>query len=279
MTPTSAPGAIRLEGVTFGFPTRDGGVLPVLDGIDLAIPGGGVVALIGPNGSGKSTLLRVIAGLLAPTAGGAFLDDAPIDGPDPRIGLVFQEPRLLPWRSASANITYPLELAGWPAARQADRLATLVDLVGLEPGGHVRAPERAVGRDEPACRPRPSAGARATGPAPRRAVQRARRAHPRAVRPRAAAAVGAFGGDDRAGHPQHPRGDPDRRPRRRPVRPPRAGRRRHPRRPAAAADDRRPRRGGRVAHGSRHPRASRRRGGGGGRQPTRGTLTPAEVAS
>jgi len=46
MTPASAPGAIRLDGVTFGFPTRDGGVLPVLDGIDLAIPDGGVVALI-----------------------------------------------------------------------------------------------------------------------------------------------------------------------------------------------------------------------------------------
>ena len=132
MTPATAPGAIRLEGVTFGFPTRDGGMLPVLDGIDLAIPGGGVVALIGPNGSGKSTLLRVIAGLLAPTAGGAFLDDAPIVGPDPRIGLVFQEPRLLPWRSASDNITYPLELAGWPAARQVERLAALVELVGLE---------------------------------------------------------------------------------------------------------------------------------------------------
>jgi len=133
MTPTPAPGAIRLEGVTFGFPTRDGGALPVLDGIDLAIPGGGIVALIGPNGSGKSTLLRVIAGLLAPIAGGAFLDDAPIVGPDPRIGLVFQEARLLPWRSASANITYPLELAGWPAARRTERLAALVDLVGLEP--------------------------------------------------------------------------------------------------------------------------------------------------
>ena len=56
-----------------------------------------------------------------------------ISGPDPRIGLVFQEPRLLPWRSAADNITYPLELAGWSAERRAGRLATLVELVGLEP--------------------------------------------------------------------------------------------------------------------------------------------------
>ena len=58
---------------------------------------------------------------------------SPITGPDPRIGLVFQEPRLLPWRTAAENITYPLELAGWPADRRADRLAALTDLVGLDP--------------------------------------------------------------------------------------------------------------------------------------------------
>ena len=115
------------------FPVRGGGRLPVLDGIDLDVAGGGIVALIGPNGCGKSTLLRVIAGLLAPERGASRLDGSPITGPDPRIGLVFQEPRLLPWRSAADNITYPLELAGWPRARRDERLATLIDLVGLDP--------------------------------------------------------------------------------------------------------------------------------------------------
>lgn len=126
-------GSVLLRGLDFAFPIRTGGHLPVLDGIDLEIPGGGIVALIGPNGCGKSTLLRVIAGLLAPIAGEAWLDGATIDGPDPRIGLVFQEPRLLPWRSAASNITYPLELAGWPLDRRAERLATLTGLVGLDP--------------------------------------------------------------------------------------------------------------------------------------------------
>jgi NitT/TauT family transport system ATP-binding protein len=130
---TPQKGAIVLGGLDFAFPTRSGGHLPVLDGIDLHIPGGGIVALIGPNGSGKSTLLRVIAGLLAPNAGEVRLDGARIAGPDPRIGLVFQEPRLLPWRSAADNITYPMELAGWPATRQSARLANLVRLVGLDP--------------------------------------------------------------------------------------------------------------------------------------------------
>jgi NitT/TauT family transport system ATP-binding protein len=127
------PGALALSGLDFAFETRSGGRLPVLDGIDLEVPGGGIVALIGPNGCGKSTLLRVIAGLLRPGAGEARLDGTPIAGPDPRIGLVFQEPRLLPWRSAAANITYPLELAGWPSARRVDRLSALTRLVGLDP--------------------------------------------------------------------------------------------------------------------------------------------------
>jgi NitT/TauT family transport system ATP-binding protein len=126
-------GSIRLERLSFAFTTRSGDSLPVLDGIDLTIPGGGIVALIGPNGCGKSTLLRVIAGLLAPGTGTAKLDGSPIDGPDPRIGLVFQEPRLLPWRSAADNIAYPLDLAGWTAEPRAARVASLIDLVGLDP--------------------------------------------------------------------------------------------------------------------------------------------------
>src|SRR4029077_11471170 len=53
--------------------------------------------------------------------------------PDPRIGLVFQEPRLLPWRSAADNIAYPLDLAGWAAEPRAARVGALIDLVDLDP--------------------------------------------------------------------------------------------------------------------------------------------------
>jgi NitT/TauT family transport system ATP-binding protein len=73
----------------------------------------------------------VASGLLRPEAGSVTLDDQPIAGPDPRIGLVFQEPRLLPWRSVAANVTYPLELAGWSAERRQARLGELLELVGL----------------------------------------------------------------------------------------------------------------------------------------------------
>ena len=121
--PTAAA-AITLRDLSFAFhDARRRRRCPSSIASTCAMPGGGIVALIGPNGCGKSTLLRVIAGLLVPRGGEALLDEVPIDGPDPRIGLVFQEPRLLPWRSAADNITYPLELAGWSAgaARRAAR--------------------------------------------------------------------------------------------------------------------------------------------------------------
>lgn len=109
-----------------------------LDGLTLDAGRGEVVALIGPNGCGKSTFLRVAAGLLAPSDGRVVLDGAPVAGPDARIGLVFQEPRLLPWRSVADNVTWPLELAGWDRPRRAARLAELIELVGLEGAERLR---------------------------------------------------------------------------------------------------------------------------------------------
>ena len=139
-TPVAPSGAIEVRNLTVDFPMRSGERLRALDGLTLDISGSEIVGLIGPNGSGKSTLLRAIAGLLRPARGDVTLDGVPVTGPDPRIGLVFQEPRLLPWRSAAANITYPLELAGWPSDRRAARLGELVELVGLDPSAVTSRP-------------------------------------------------------------------------------------------------------------------------------------------
>ena len=142
---TATRGAISLDNVGVTFPTREDGPLVALQGVDLEIAGGEVVALIGPNGCGKSTLMRVIAGLLTPATGAASLDGGAVTGPDARIGLVFQEPRLLPWRTSADNITYPLELDGWTADRRAARLAELVDLVRLEPSAMTARPSELSG--------------------------------------------------------------------------------------------------------------------------------------
>jgi NitT/TauT family transport system ATP-binding protein len=125
-------GRIELRDVAVSFPAGERERLVALDGVDLAVEPGELVALIGPNGSGKSTLLRVIAGLLAPDRGAVTLDGVAIDGPDPRIGLVFQEPRLLPWRTTASNVAYPLELAVWPRASIEGRVDALLGTVGLQ---------------------------------------------------------------------------------------------------------------------------------------------------
>jgi NitT/TauT family transport system ATP-binding protein len=124
------PTAIELRGVVRGFPMARGRI-DALSGIDLSIRHGEVVAIVGPNGSGKSTLLRVAAGLLSPDAGSVLADGAVIDGPSDRIGLVFQEPRLLPWRDTLSNVAFPLELAGQNRATREERADRALDLVGL----------------------------------------------------------------------------------------------------------------------------------------------------
>ena len=128
---TNRAGRVSVVDVVLTFRRSDGPLL-ALDGVSLDVEPGEIVALIGPNGSGKSTLLRAIAGLLTPDRGGVTLDGRPVTEPDPAVGLVFQEPRLLPWRSVAANIAYPLELAGWPRARRDARVSELLELVGLE---------------------------------------------------------------------------------------------------------------------------------------------------
>jgi len=144
-----APGRLVAEDIRVSFPgtgsgtgsgAGSGAAVPTiaLDGFGLSVEPGEVVALIGPNGCGKSTFLRVAAGLLAPERGDVRLDDVPIRAPDPRIGLVFQEPRLLPWRTVARNVTYPLELADWPPTRRAERLAELLELVDLESSAGLR---------------------------------------------------------------------------------------------------------------------------------------------
>jgi len=126
------PGHLELREIRKTFDQGRGRTTLALDGIDLVVQGGEIVALIGPNGSGKSTLLRIVAGLLRPDRGEVVIDGAPIAGPDARVGLVFQEPRLLPWRTVRRNVAYPLELAGAPRDVIDGRVAELLDLVGLE---------------------------------------------------------------------------------------------------------------------------------------------------
>ncbi|MFE9478194.1 ABC transporter ATP-binding protein [Streptomyces spororaveus] len=80
----------------------------VLDGVDLTVGPGEVLAVVGPSGCGKSTLLRTLAGLLPPLDGVVEQDGAPVRGPGADRALVFQDDALLPWRTVRANVELPL---------------------------------------------------------------------------------------------------------------------------------------------------------------------------
>jgi NitT/TauT family transport system ATP-binding protein len=132
------PPAIRLAAVTKSFVAgRRGRAIEALAGVDLIVADREIVAIVGPNGSGKSTLLRVVGGLVAPDRGTVEVEGRAVRGPDPAIGFVFQEPRLLPWRSALDNVAYPLELAGRPRLERLARAREMLVMVGL--GGFAAA--------------------------------------------------------------------------------------------------------------------------------------------
>lgn len=80
------------------------GPFQVLGGIDLSVDDHAIVSFVGRSGCGKSTLLRIIAGLEVADRGGARLDGEPMSGPRPEIGVVFQEPRLMPWLTVRQNV-------------------------------------------------------------------------------------------------------------------------------------------------------------------------------
>jgi NitT/TauT family transport system ATP-binding protein len=109
------------------FPDGNGG-LHALGSVTFSVCPREFVCVLGPSGSGKSTLLRILAGLLPPTSGEVTFEG----NQTPRIGFVFQQANLMPWRTVSQNITLPLELEKAPPETARQKAQELIDLVGLD---------------------------------------------------------------------------------------------------------------------------------------------------
>jgi NitT/TauT family transport system ATP-binding protein len=144
---TSAPAHIAAHGLAVDF-ALEGHTQRVLEDINLAVPQGSFVSLIGPSGCGKSTLLKVMAGLITPSAGTVTVAGvAPEQAVKARlIGLVFQDPTLLPWKNAIENAAFLLMTADASITRGEafDRTAAMLKLVGLE-GAEKKRPSQLSG--------------------------------------------------------------------------------------------------------------------------------------
>ncbi|MBJ7384595.1 MAG: ABC transporter ATP-binding protein [Mycolicibacterium sp.] len=117
--------SIEIRDLVKDFHDRSGNRTRVIDGIDLTISGETFVSVVGPSGSGKTTLLNIVSGIETHSSG--TVDLVGNDGNDARVGYVFQDPRLLPWRTVMANLGFVQhERPGWE-----ERARHYLDLVGL----------------------------------------------------------------------------------------------------------------------------------------------------
>lgn len=120
--------------------TRRFGPRTVFEQVSFKLARGEIVSLVGPSGCGKSTLLRAIAGLDRDAGGSVLLERQPQHGPSERIGVIFQEPRLLPWLNVADNIAF----AAGPRQGHDPRVDALLAEVGL-PGIRATLPKRLSG--------------------------------------------------------------------------------------------------------------------------------------
>jgi sulfonate transport system ATP-binding protein len=116
---------LSIESVSRTYP---GGV-HALERVSIAVAAGEIVAVVGGSGCGKSTLLRLVCGLDRPSAGRVLLDGDIVTGPHEKIGIVFQEPRLLPWLTVAGNVEFGLD--DRPRAERAGRAKAQLARVGL----------------------------------------------------------------------------------------------------------------------------------------------------
>ena len=123
---------IEVQGVSHTYRTPDGRDIPALDNVSIRFGEKEFVALLGPSGCGKSTLLYLIGGFLPVGSGEIRVDGAPIAGPGPDRGIVFQHFALFPWKTVRDNVLYGLEKQALPRQERERRAQHFINQVGLD---------------------------------------------------------------------------------------------------------------------------------------------------
>jgi len=123
--------ALILDSISKSFILDDGSVVEALSCITLDVADSEFVSVLGPSGCGKTTLLRIVAGLEIPTSGTIILDGEKIEGPSPRMAMIFQEYSLYPWMTVIDNIEFGLEMRGMKKDERREKAIKYLDIVGL----------------------------------------------------------------------------------------------------------------------------------------------------
>lgn len=125
-------GRVEITEITRLFTRDDGAIVQAINGVSLSIADDEFVSFVGPSGCGKTTLLRIIAGLDQASSGTVLVDGNRIAGPSPRVGMVFQEYSLFPWRSVLDNVAFGPEMRGFSKVERHEIARKYVSLVGLD---------------------------------------------------------------------------------------------------------------------------------------------------
>ena len=122
------PSILTIRNLSIVFPDSNGG-LRALEGLSFDVNPREFVCVLGPSGSGKTTLLRILAGLIRPTTGSLTFGHV---WKQPRIGMVFQQANLMPWRTVMDNIKIPLEVDHIDEQIARSKTQEMIELVGLQ---------------------------------------------------------------------------------------------------------------------------------------------------
>jgi NitT/TauT family transport system ATP-binding protein len=129
--PESPSSLVRIAGLQKVYRTRDGNEIHALKDIDLDIRAGEFISIVGPSGCGKTTLLKILAGILQRSSGEVVMKGRSLSGPSRELGVVFQAPVLLPWRTVLQNVMVPIEVQHRSRAEFTARARALIAMVGL----------------------------------------------------------------------------------------------------------------------------------------------------
>ena len=122
---------VRIAGLQKIYKTRDGNDIHALKDINLDIRDAEFISIVGPSGCGKTTLLKILAGILSRTSGDVTMAGRRLSGPSRELGVVFQAPVLLPWRTVLQNVMVPIQVQRRDRAVFEARARALIAMVGL----------------------------------------------------------------------------------------------------------------------------------------------------